>query len=360
MPITTLLVAGNSTLRPLSLHVWPVGMVFACMYALFSFFAFVHVLILLSSWPAGGNPVLNMSMDELGGGAEGDTPSVPKSEAKPTFLLLPSQKKLPTFSGLAEGKLEDWIVDMRSAIEARPLSEEEKVNFVYQHLSGPAKNEIRYRGRDSVSMIFSTLREVFGVQGSSVQLQRAFFERRQKEGEKLRDFSHSLLDLFERAKRKSPHLMDNKEHLLNDQFAEGVSDNILRKHLKKCIREDPDIDFFTLRSEAIEWAEESSLPVESQSKVVIEAAHAKPDTVVMMEMLQKQQEQIDELTKAVKELQASKMSRPRSKANPPKCSFCHRDGHTADKCYQLKLKNAEDMIAELKKSSKASGSSQGN
>ena len=48
--------------------------------------------------------------------------------------------------------------------------------------------------------------------------------------------------------------MQNKERLLNDQFAEGVSDVLLHKHLKKCIGEDQDIDFFSLRSEVIEWA----------------------------------------------------------------------------------------------------------
>lgn len=348
----------------LVLHIWALDtvIVFMYMYVLHSLLIPVialHVVTLLSSWPAGGIPVGNMLMgeEEMDGGAA--AAALPK-EAKPTFLLLPSQKKLPTFSGLAEGKLEDWISDMLSAIEARPLSEEERVNFVYQHLSGPAKDEIRYRGRESVCIIFSTLRDVFGVRGSSVQLQRAFFDRRQKEGEKLRDFSHSLLDLFERAKRKSPHLMENKEHLLNHQFAEGVSDGILRKHLKKSIREDPDIDLFTLRSEAIEWAEESSLPVETQPQVAVEAAHAKSDTAMMLEILQKQQKQIDELTKTVRELQASKNSRPRSRASVPKCSFCHRDGHVTDKCYQLQLKKAEDMIAELRKSSRPSETTRGN
>ena len=65
----------------------------------------------------------------------------------PTFLLMPSQKKLPTFSGLAEGKLEDWILDMITAVESRPLSKVEKVDFVFQHLSGPARNEVKFRGK---------------------------------------------------------------------------------------------------------------------------------------------------------------------------------------------------------------------
>ena len=133
---------------------------------------------------------------------------------------------------------------MITAVESRPLSKVEKVDFVFQHLSGPARNEVKFRGKQSVEEIFLTLRDAFGEKRSSVQLQRAFFERKQKTNESLRDFSHGLLDLFERAKRRSPHLMSNKEHLLNDQFAEGVSDIILRKHLKKCIRGDSDIDFF--------------------------------------------------------------------------------------------------------------------
>ena len=283
-------------------------------------------------------------------------------QAKPTFLLLPSQKKLPIFSGLAESKLEDWICDMKSAVEARPLSEQEKVEFIFQHLSGPAKDEVKFRGRDSVDKIFFILRDVFGVQGSSVQLQRAFFERRQKEAENLRDFSHCLLTLFERAKRKSPYLLENKEHLLNDQFAEGMSDILLRKHLKKCIRVDPEIDFFSLRAEAIEWAEESLL--NSPPKVSLQASQVKTDTTLMMDMLQKQQKQIDELTKSVHELLSATSKRntggTRNRSNIPKCSFCYRGGHIEDKCYQLQLKKAEKIIAELKRKTSTPDTPQGN
>ena len=80
------------------------------------------------------------------------------------------------------------------------------------------------------------LREAFGDQGSSVQIQRSFFERKQMPGESLRDFSHSLLDLFTRASLKSPHLMDKRDHLLKDQFAEGVRDTLLHKYLKSKLR----------------------------------------------------------------------------------------------------------------------------
>ena len=58
--------------------------------------------------------------------------------------------------------------------------------------------------------------------------------------------------------------MLNKNRLLWDQFAEGVSDIVPHKHLRKCIRENLAVDLFSLRSEAIQWAEETSLTHKSK------------------------------------------------------------------------------------------------
>ena len=129
-----------------------------------------------------------------------------KPKTSPTFLLMPSQKKLASYLGSADAilKLEDWICDVKASIRSRPLSENDKVDFVFQHLTGPAREEVKFRPHKSVDDIFVILREVFGDQGSSVHLQRAFFEKKQAVGENIRDFSHALLDLFDRACRKSP------------------------------------------------------------------------------------------------------------------------------------------------------------
>ena len=230
-------------------------------------------------------------------------------------------------------KLEDWICDVKATIRSRPLSEEDKVDFVFQHLTGPAREEVKFRPRKSVEDVFSILREVFGDQGSSVHFQRSFFERKQKEGENIRDFSHALLDLFDRACRKSPHLISHKEQVLCDQFADRVSDSLLRTNLRKRVKDTPTIELFTLRSEAIDWADEltntpftkpkaniQSSPTEvftlrseainwtdelnTQQKATIQAARTSlmAETRALTDIIHKQQQQIEQQQKQIEQV----------------------------------------------------------
>ena len=101
---------------------------------------------------------------------------------------------------------------------------------------------------------------MFGVKATGVQLQRQFFECKQKPFQSLRDFSHHdhLMEVFNRVINKCPHLGSSKDRLLCDQFSEGVSDQILRKHLKKQLRDKSSMFFLELRQEATEWAEEDN------------------------------------------------------------------------------------------------------
>ena len=108
---------------------------------------------------------------------------------------MPSQKKLASYAGSPEALLKlDWICYVKATIRSCPLSEEDKVDFVFQHLTGPAREEVKFRPRKSV----------------------------EDEGENIQDFSRALLDLFDRASRKPPHLITHKEHVLCDQSVDGV------------------------------------------------------------------------------------------------------------------------------------------
>ena len=306
---------------------------------------------------------------------ESQETSKSKPKTSPSYLVVPSQK-LSSFSGQTTIKLEDWIYDITTAVKSRPLSTEAEVDFALQHLSGPAREEVKYHEMRRLSDVFSVLRRTFGDQGSNVQLQRLFFERKQKPEENLRDFSHSLLDLFSRAARKSPQLMEKREHLLKDQFAEGVADISLRKYLKSKIRELPNLDFFELRTEAIEWAEESELLEASNylapRQVQLEATVAKSDTKTLLDVMHKQQQQLEAQQKQISHLSQlieeklvdlPKTPQPLNKpptGNKPKCDYCNRIGHTKANCYKKQLQEANDTIEELRKSINASKSQQGN
>ena len=278
----------------------------------------------------------------------------------PSYLVVPSQK-ISSFSGQTDTKLEDWIYDITTAIKSRPLSQEAEIDFALQHLSGPAREEVKYHKKNNLDSIFSILREIFGDQGSNVQLQRTFFERKQKFDENLRDFSHSLLDLFVRAARKSPHLEEKRENLLKDQFAEGVSDILLRKYLKSKNRESPFLDFFELRADAIEWAEEGETQATNVHTVRVEAAVAKSDTKKLIDLMHKQQQQldaqqkqIDEITKLIQQKLTEIPKPPQTfsrspNANRVRCTHCNRAGHTKDNCFKRQLLEANNTIEELRK-----------
>ena len=280
-----------------------------------------------------------------------------------TFVMVPTHKTLKSYSGIAGEKLDDWVCDMRSFLESHKWSDNEKLDYVFQHLTGPAKAEVKYRFPSDTEHAFGVLREVFGEHGSTVTFQRTFFERKQREGENLRDFSHVLLELFDKAKRKSPHLSSCKGQLLNDQFANGVLDINLRRHLKGILSEDPDIDFFALRAEAITWSEEGD---DVTLKVTSDASQARVEMGQILDLIQKQQEQLDRQQKQLIEMskqmqdymfncamtstKPTNMSERQKRTSRSQCSFCGRQGHVESNCLHLKLEQANKTIAGLKES----------
>lgn len=98
-------------------------------------------------------------------------------------LYLPRERKCSKFTA-APGKgslsLEEWIEEVEACIRSKHMSTVDKALFVYDHLDGEARNEIRYRPsvvREDHNEIFKALREVYGCSQSFVTLQQKFFDR---------------------------------------------------------------------------------------------------------------------------------------------------------------------------------------
>ena len=69
-----------------------------------------------------------------------------KEKSSPAFLLMPSQKKIKSFTGKEQDiTLEDWLCDIHASIASRPLADEDKVHFMFQHLEGAAREEVKLR-----------------------------------------------------------------------------------------------------------------------------------------------------------------------------------------------------------------------
>lgn len=98
-------------------------------------------------------------------------------------IYLPRERRCPKFSGsMAMGSLcvEEWIEEAQSCIRSRHMSGLEKALFLYDHLEGEARNEIKYRPTTRL-LIIQVLNEVYGCSKSYVLWQQCFFDRKQQQ-----------------------------------------------------------------------------------------------------------------------------------------------------------------------------------
>lgn len=293
-------------------------------------------------------------------------PSRPMPGASSTrYVYVPRERKYPKFSGNPGSEcppLEEWVEEVRKCLQARPMSPNEQAYFVYDLLEGEAKLEVKLRpatDRADPERIFSILLETFGCAHSYIEAQQKFFQCRQREGESLREFSHSLMVLMESCQRKNSTAISNPDSVLRDQFAENVRDKMLRRELKQFIRLNPNSQFLEVRRESFRWADdgEGVRPVrarafscDANSGVVGEweagtqAVAAKPNDELaeLKDCLRRQQTQLDTILKHLSSgpVNSNSNSRP---SNPsrryrfeadgrPICLRCEQTGHMARDC----------------------------
>lgn len=189
------------------------------------------------------------------------------------YVYVPRERKYPRFSGSSGPEclpVEEWVEEACKCLQIRHMSSSEQAYFLYDLLDGDAKMEIKLRPateRTDPEKIFSILLETFGCFHSYIEAQQKFFQCRQREGESLREFSHSLMALMEIVQRKNPNAIPNSDVVLRDQFIEYVKDKMLRRELKQFLRLNPEATFFDLRKEAFRWTEEGegSRPVRARA-----------------------------------------------------------------------------------------------
>ncbi|KAL7872227.1 hypothetical protein SRHO_G00072100 [Serrasalmus rhombeus] len=182
------------------------------------------------------------------------------------------------------------------------------------------------------------------------EIQQAFFSRKQQEGETLQEFSLALMALMESVKQHAPEGMLNGEVLLRDQFIEHVVDGALRRELKQFVRRQPTATLLEVRGEALRWEREGlpgsargrsfSLPsayglqygVHGGPRPVSSVGFQPSELGELKDMLKRQQEQLNHLTRTVASLQTSSgPSRP-SYQGRVVCRRCQQPGHFAREC----------------------------
>lgn len=279
-------------------------------------------------------------------------PATPTAPVTERLVFIPRDRKCPMFRGRTGISVGEWVEEAQACMRARHLSPAEQAFFLYDHLEGEARDEIKYRPsteRGDPAQIISILQELYGCTESYVALQEAFFSRRQQEGETLLEFSLALLGLMERVKQQAPGDVPNAEILVRDQFIEHVLDGALRRDLKKYVRQHPRAMVLEVRGEAMRWELEglpagmrgrsNSVPSTFGIQYAMRSGHqvettpTRSEVSEMKEMLKKQQEQLDLLTRSIAHLQSSVPQRSRSpRRGPIICQRCQQPGHYARDC----------------------------
>ena len=267
------------------------------------------------------------------------------------LVFVPRDRKCLMFRGKSGIGLPEWLEEVHACMRARRLSASDQAFFLFDHLEGEAREEIKYRSnveREDPDKIISVLQELYGCSKSYVALQEAFFSRRQQEGETLHEFSLALMGLMASVRERAPGGMTNADVLLRDQFVEHVLDGALRRELKQLVRRQPTVTLLDIRGEAIRW-EREGLPGAGRGR-----SHSVPSAFglqygvqgsrgtttpphgsaleEMREMLRLQQEQLNQLTQSISALQSSHPRRPPSRQGPVVCRRCQRPGHYASEC----------------------------
>lgn len=181
------------------------------------------------------------------------------SSVRERLVVIPRERKCPMFNGKTGVGIREWTEEVKACMRARHLSAADQAFFVYDHLEGEAKNEIKYRPsteRGDSDTILAILNKLYGPTQSYVTLQQAFFSRQQQEGETLHEYSLALLALMEEVKHCAPGGLLNSVVLLRDQFVEHVLDGALRRELKQFVRQQPMATMLEVREVALRWERE--------------------------------------------------------------------------------------------------------
>lgn len=263
------------------------------------------------------------------------------------------ERRCPKFYGDQDSPdgicLEDCIEEVEACLEGHQFSNREKAIFLYDHLGVEPRSEIKHRPRrerEDPHKIIDILKLLYGGKKPLVVLQQRFYERRQQEGESLRQFSHALMSLMDAVLDNDPDAVPQSEVALRDQFVERVRSGMLRHHLREVVRGKPRMTLIDIREEAIRWGEDFDGGNNSHSsqcnvtRANITAATSaqepkqSPELLAITELIKNQQTQISSLAQQLQSLQSMFEQTTAKLTKERKCLRCNKQGHIARYCRQ--------------------------
>lgn len=240
-------------------------------------------------------------------------------------IYVARERKIPTLKGRPVSSLDpevtDWIDDVKRHIKT--LSSQGAIEFILDHVAGAVRKELRYRaGSDKLGAdkMLEIISKVFGEEKTSVQLKESFYRREQRRGETVYDYSQALLTLV--CKLDLPK--KDQDESLKERFAEGVSDEYMRRDLRRLKDEKPDLEFWEMRDQAIRWLGNDQ--AKSDARVGEQTAMPHDPNQEVLQLLKTQQGQINWLMRKVSEARSEPNDRPRRGYNAAGERVCFRCG----------------------------------
>lgn len=277
--------------------------------------------------------------------------------SSPKTVYINKNRKLEKFSGRpikdTDPTAEEWIEDAIHHLKTITGSDAQ-VEFLYAHLQGQAKDEIRIRSeteKSSATKILDIIRTTFQEAETVGQLQQRFYQRNQHKGETLQEYSLVLLKIMDRITKKDRHIVGDRDLMLKERFTDGVVDTQLRREMRRFMFEHREVSFTDFRHLVLRWTEDETTTArqknasvsEQEVSVTNDELKAKesfsPSTLTTMlqnqqEILAKQQQQLDALTKMIgsrSETFSKGTGRGRGRG-ALKCYNCGGRGHISKEC----------------------------
>ena len=272
-------------------------------------------------------------------------------------VYIPRDRKISDFNGKqGDVDIEEWISSMKSALKVMKVPIDDQAEFIKQYLKGEAKLTVKYvmdDEADDAAGIFGALRKTYGDKVPLGTRLKEFYERKQMPGETIRSYAYDIQEKLMRIRRRDSNRVPNAEGMLKEQLALGLRDDILRREIKKRLKENGDFTFAELMQDAISWSEEEEVQTSdavqssSRAKGAVNATRAidEPSSQLTMEVLHEAIQKIamrqDELFQMMDHRGTTmKQGRDVKARSPPLkneegqfiCYTCNEPGHTSRYC----------------------------
>ena len=151
------------------------------------------------------------------------------------------EKKIARLNGRPVREIDpdvsEWLEDVSQHLKITD-DKDAQIRFLMDKLCGQAKDEIRLRPRIDRNtymyiMILCIIKDVFASSETLGALQQQFFQRDQKQGESLQNYSLSLMRLLDKIVSKDEKAVSSYDEMLKERFNEGICDSSLRRAIRR-------------------------------------------------------------------------------------------------------------------------------